>query len=133
MDSLLESGDLSEDDIPYFNITTAARSVEDVIQDVSTMAVESNSLNLTSSALLTPNFPGDKLSVSGEKVLEAIEKRAQRHDQKQFKHFALDLTVTILIPRIVCHYYSRSGQIEQRTAKYVIWPALFCTGKKKLP
>lgn len=138
IDALLETGDLAPDDIPNFNAGTTAKGMDEVDSQIQSrfaqefMGSGGREQAELSSLKLDENSPGEAVTNIGMKILSAIEKRAGRHDQHIFKHFALDLVFKTLVPCVMCHYLSRAGQIGARTSllKQLV-PALFVTGKHK--
>ncbi|CAN8073004.1 unnamed protein product [Agarophyton chilense] len=79
---------------------------------------------------LSSAFEGKELLRTGHKILEALEKKAAPHGENNFRHFALDLYIGVLVPCLICRYLSRAGKVERRTAMVEeLAPALFCPGK----
>lgn len=98
----METGVLSQDDIPKFTAGSPAGSLEIKAEALRGLYRESETNAGIQPVLLDASFPGDAVKSIVRKILNAI-RGLGRQGQIQFKHFVSDLVVDVMIPCVLCH------------------------------
>ena len=115
IDTLLESGHLSQHQLPDFQHGIGGRAYTDVLNVLMTSQQRRKDLAHLS-LRMNSAFLGEEVVLVGHRILKAAEQRGREVGEHQLVHFAVDLVINMLLPCIMVRYLGRAGQSRQRHA-----------------